>query len=206
MSNCPLQVYYSWEKKVFWSSAVWLNHFLLHKGEQTCVCTYRVAFYTINFVSFVRLVRRRTPKERKKKMMARMKCARENVDKDQYFWNGVLWTDESKIELYGHQNRGMFGVNQTKHSKKRSSYQLWWFGDALLQQDLASSIHHEFFSVWEDAWGTCDTSAKNVSWSGTGPCNMNVTQSMPVNPPGTGWKLRNGEFWNGWVKAQIFSV
>ena len=36
MSNCLLQVYNSWEKK---SSAGWLHHFLLHKGE-TDLCAY----------------------------------------------------------------------------------------------------------------------------------------------------------------------
>ena len=34
----------------------------------------------------------------KKNVKARLKFARENVDKDQDFWNNVLWTDESKIE------------------------------------------------------------------------------------------------------------
>ena len=33
---------------------------------------------------------------------ARLKFARENIDKDQEFSNNVLWTDESKIELFGH--------------------------------------------------------------------------------------------------------
>ena len=41
----------------------------------------------------------------KKNIKARLKFARENIDKDQVFWNNVLWTDESKVELFGHQNR-----------------------------------------------------------------------------------------------------
>lgn len=49
---------------------------------------------------------RRKPLLSKKNMKARLKFARVNVDKDQDFWNNVLWTDESKIELFGHQNRG----------------------------------------------------------------------------------------------------
>ena len=35
-----------------------------------------------------------------------MKFARENTDKDQDFWNNVLWTDESQGEIFGHKNRG----------------------------------------------------------------------------------------------------
>uniref|UniRef100_A0A9J8B3Q1 Transposase n=1 Tax=Cyprinus carpio carpio TaxID=630221 RepID=A0A9J8B3Q1_CYPCA len=49
---------------------------------------------------------RRKPLLSKKNIKARLKFARENVDKDQDFWNNVLWTDESKIELFGHRNRG----------------------------------------------------------------------------------------------------
>lgn len=39
-------------------------------------------------------------------MKARLKFAGENVDKDQDLWNNVLWTGESKTDLYGPQNRG----------------------------------------------------------------------------------------------------
>lgn len=39
-------------------------------------------------------------------MKARLKFDRENVNKDQDFWNNVLWTVESTTELFGHQNRG----------------------------------------------------------------------------------------------------
>uniref|UniRef100_A0A9J7X170 Transposase Tc1-like domain-containing protein n=1 Tax=Cyprinus carpio carpio TaxID=630221 RepID=A0A9J7X170_CYPCA len=36
---------------------------------------------------------RRKPLLSKKNIKARLKFARENVDKDQDFWNNVLWTD-----------------------------------------------------------------------------------------------------------------
>lgn len=49
---------------------------------------------------------RRKPLLSKRNIKARLTFARENVDKDQDFWNNVLWTDESKIELFGHQSRG----------------------------------------------------------------------------------------------------
>uniref|UniRef100_A0A3Q3JS38 Transposase n=1 Tax=Monopterus albus TaxID=43700 RepID=A0A3Q3JS38_MONAL len=49
---------------------------------------------------------RRKPLLSKRNIKARLTFARENVDKDQDFWNNVRWTDESKIELFGHQSRG----------------------------------------------------------------------------------------------------
>ena len=39
---------------------------------------------------------RRKPLLSKKNMKARLKCVRENVDKDQDFWNSDIWTDEPK--------------------------------------------------------------------------------------------------------------
>lgn len=41
-----------------------------------------------------------------KNMKTRLKLDRVNGDKDQDFWNNVLWTDESKIEFFGQQDRG----------------------------------------------------------------------------------------------------
>lgn len=46
----------------------------------------------------------RKPLLSKRNIKARLKFARANVDKDHDFWNNVLWTDESKTELFGHQN------------------------------------------------------------------------------------------------------
>jgi hypothetical protein len=37
----------------------------------------------------------------------RLKFARENLDKSSCYWSSVLWSDETKIEL--------FGQNETKH-------------------------------------------------------------------------------------------
>uniref|UniRef100_A0A803JUL1 Transposase Tc1-like domain-containing protein n=1 Tax=Xenopus tropicalis TaxID=8364 RepID=A0A803JUL1_XENTR len=48
----------------------------------------------------------RKPLLSKRNIKVRLKFARENVDKRQDFWNNVLWTDGSKMELFGHQNRG----------------------------------------------------------------------------------------------------
>ena len=46
--------------------------------------------------------------------------ATEHLDKDQDFWNNVLWTDESKFELFGHSNRRhvWHKLNTTSEHKK----------------------------------------------------------------------------------------
>lgn len=48
---------------------------------------------------------RRKPLLSRKNIRARLKFANEHLGKDQHFWNNVLWTDESKVELFGHSTR-----------------------------------------------------------------------------------------------------
>ena len=68
----------------------------------------------------------------KRNMKARLKFVRENVDKDQDIWNNVLWTDESKIELFGHQSRGHVWCKSNTAFQENVCH-------GLLQQDLVSS-------------------------------------------------------------------
>ncbi|XP_075444851.1 uncharacterized protein LOC142488342 isoform X3 [Ascaphus truei] len=46
-------------------------------------------------------IARRKPLLSKKNIAARLKFAKEHIDDPQDFWNNVLWTDESKVELFG---------------------------------------------------------------------------------------------------------
>lgn len=48
---------------------------------------------------------RKTPLLMKRHRDARLKFAKEHKDKECAFWEKVLWTDESKIELFGHNYR-----------------------------------------------------------------------------------------------------
>lgn len=43
----------------------------------------------------------RKPLLTKKNIAARLKFAREHIDTPQRYWQNVLWTDETKIELFG---------------------------------------------------------------------------------------------------------
>lgn len=47
-------------------------------------------------------VPRKKPLLTKKHKKARLRFAQEHVDKPDGFWANILWTDETKIELYGH--------------------------------------------------------------------------------------------------------
>ncbi|XP_062849643.1 zinc finger protein 638 [Trichomycterus rosablanca] len=50
-------------------------------------------------------VARRKPLLSRKNKVARLNFAREHLDKPEAFWKSILWTDESKIELFGHNHR-----------------------------------------------------------------------------------------------------
>ena len=45
----------------------------------------------------------KTPLLKDVHLKAGLKFARERVDKDNIFWRQVLWSDETKIELFSHE-------------------------------------------------------------------------------------------------------
>ena len=45
---------------------------------------------------------RRTPLLKKRHVQARIEYAKRHLDKDETFWKSVLWSDETKLELFGH--------------------------------------------------------------------------------------------------------
>ncbi len=58
-------------------------------------------------------------------------------------WENVLWSDETKVEFFGHNSKGMFGTKTTLHITKGTPYSLWStvgaasrFGAVFLQLEL----------------------------------------------------------------------
>lgn len=47
---------------------------------------------------------RKTPLLQKRHLQARLKYARENLEKDDAYWKHVIWSDETKLELFGHRD------------------------------------------------------------------------------------------------------
>ena len=50
-------------------------------------------------------VMRKKPFLRPQHKQNRLKFAKEHIDKPDAFWNNILWTDETKIELFGHNHK-----------------------------------------------------------------------------------------------------
>ena len=47
---------------------------------------------------------RKTPLLKPRHVKARLAFARANINKDSSFWSSVLWSDETKMELFGHRD------------------------------------------------------------------------------------------------------
>ena len=94
-----------------------------------------------------------------------MKCARENIDKDQDIWNIVLWTDESENELFGHQNRGHVWHELSIH-----------YITAFQENNLMPTVKHGGGSVM--VWG-CFAAARPGQLT-TIESTMNTTVSQRV--------------------------
>ena len=61
------------------------------------------------------------------------------MDKEDDFWNDVLWSDEIKIELLVIMTKSMFGRKLNKHSILRTPYQLWSMVEETLWGCFAST-------------------------------------------------------------------
>ena len=48
---------------------------------------------------------RKTPLLKKNHLDARIKYAKEHINKDSSFWKRILWSDETKLELFGHSSQ-----------------------------------------------------------------------------------------------------
>ena len=54
----------------------------------------------------------------------RLEFSKMHIDKSQSFWENVLWTDETKLELFVNHISSMFTDAKMKHTKKRTLYLL----------------------------------------------------------------------------------
>lgn len=88
-------------------------------------------------------VARRKPLLTKRNIKACLAFAKKHSDDPQAFWDNVLWTDGSKVELFErHGSRYIWRkVNNALHNKNiipNMVVVVWWCRDALLLQDLGN--------------------------------------------------------------------
>ena len=68
---------------------------------------------------------KKTPLLLKRYRNARLKFVRQHKEKENSFWKRVLWTDENKIELFGHNCRNnVWRKDGEAYIYQRTRYQL----------------------------------------------------------------------------------
>ncbi|KAF2350271.1 hypothetical protein FHG87_018974 [Trinorchestia longiramus] len=84
---------------------------------------------------------RRTLLLQKRHVNARLKYVNDHLNKPAAFWILVLWSDETKIELFGETAQTMFEGNKTKSINQSAPYPLLrlevaqsWCGDVSAHQ------------------------------------------------------------------------
>jgi hypothetical protein len=63
-----------------------------------------------------------------KNIAARLKFAKEHLDVPQRYWQNILWTDESKVVLFGRNTQHYVWrkKDSTPTSKPHPNCKLWW--------------------------------------------------------------------------------
>ena len=59
----------------------------------------------------------------KKNIAARLKFAKVHLDAPQRYWQNILWTDETTVELFG-RNSTLCGEKKAQHTNIKTSSQL----------------------------------------------------------------------------------
>lgn len=126
---------------------------------------------------------RRKPFLRPHHKSQRLKYAKENLDKPEAFWNNVLWTDETKIELFGH--------NQRRYVWRKK-------GEAFQEKNTLPTVKHGGGSIM--LWGC-------VAASGTGNIvrvegRMDSTKYQQILEANVLKSVRTLKLKRGWIFQQ----
>ena len=80
----------------------------------------------------------------KRHIEARLKYAKDNLEKDEEYWKRVLWSDETKLELFGHRDVAFVWRKKGEAYNPKNTVptvQTWWWEyHAVGMQSVASGI------------------------------------------------------------------
>lgn len=133
----------------------------------------------------------------KKYQTAHLNFARDHLDKPEVFWKYILWTNESKIDLVGH-NQHCYAwrkSNTVYHQKNLiptvkhggGNVKIWgWFSSSepgrrhIIKGTLRTEVYQEILEQ------NVRPSVKKLSWDENGSSNKTSTQSIQANLPKNG--------------------
>ncbi len=125
------------------------------------------------------------------------------LDYPQEFWATILWTDETKVELFGRcVSRYIWRINNTAFHKRKIMPTVKHGGGSVMVFRTWTTCHnwwnHEFCTLSENPEGECPA----ISSSSTLGLCRTMIPNTPASPPLNGSRKTKLRFWSGQVTWQ----
>ncbi len=162
-------------------------------------------------------IHRRVPRQKplltKKNTKARLTFAKTYLDYAQDFWENIMWTDESKVELFGRcVSRYIWCKTNTAFHKKNiiptfkhggGTVMVWGCFAAsepgqlaIIDETINSALYQKILKE-NVRPSVCDP--KPIA---LGLCSRTMIPNTPASSPLNGWRKTKVRFWSGQVKVR----
>ena len=142
----------------------------------------------------------------KKNIAARLKFAKEHLDVPQRCWQNILWTDETKVVLFGRNTQQYVWRKKGTAHQPQPNCKVWWrerrgFGLLCCLRAWTACYHRRknaFPSVSRHFAGECKAICPPIeAQQKLGDAAKTTTQNTEVNQQQNGFNRRKYAFWSG---------
>ena len=157
-------------------------------------------------------VMRKKPFLHSRHKLSRLRYAKEHLDKPISFWNKILWTDETKIELFGHKRRYAWRQKNTEFEEKHLLPTVKFGGGSIMLWGCVASAgtgnlvkiegHMDSTQYQQILENNVQESVTKLKLREDGCFNNTMTPNIAQNLPEHSCR-GTSMFWNGHPSPQI---